>query len=288
MLRYILMAIGTVLSVLFIVQMKRGEQYEPLVAGLDENEYPLHELYVVGFAWNTTPVLKIRQSTLGALSAQAALLYEPKYVEYYVNVVWAQTITLVHLFAAFTFLVAGLLYSMAPLMLLAGILICLVAGAYCMQNMETKVTERMQECDAQLPEVVSTMAILVNSGMILRDAWIMVAESKDGAIYTLMKQAAENMKNGSSDSDAIFLFGRISNSAEIKKFTSLLLQSIEKGGSELTSFLANQSSEMWQTKRQHMIQEGEKANTKLLIPILLIFAGVIVVVLTAAFAGLLF
>ena len=132
------------------------------------------------------------------------------------------------------------------------------------------------------------MAVLVNSGMVLREAWNMVAENGNGAFYELMLKAVENMRNGCSDADAIFLFGKASNSTEIKKFTSALLQSMEKGGAELSGFLANQSSELWNTKRQRMLQQGEKAAAKLLLPIVLIFVGIIIIVITAAFAGSLF
>ena len=132
------------------------------------------------------------------------------------------------------------------------------------------------------------MAILVNSGMVLREAWHMVGQNGSGAFYELMRKASDNMRNSHSDADAIFMFGKASNSPEIKKFTSALLQSMEKGGAELSSFLANQSSELWNTKRQRMLQGGEKAATKLLLPILLIFLGIIIIVMTAAFAGSLF
>jgi tight adherence protein C len=84
------------------------------------------------------------------------------------------------------------------------------------------------------------------------------------------------------------MFGKNSNSTEIKKFTSALLQSMEKGGGELGSFLASQSSELWNAKRQRMLQAGEKAATKLLLPIVLVFVGIIIIVMTAAFAGSLF
>ena len=60
---------------------------------------------------------------------------------------------------------------------------------------------------------------------------------------------------------------------------------MEKGGSELSLFLANQSSELWKMKRQHMLQEGEKAATKLLAPIVLIFIGVMVIILSSALVG---
>ena len=276
------------MSALFILQLFRGKEYTALAGSIDSGEFPLASLYVVGFAWNATGILKIRDKRYKELSSQAALLYDPNYTEYYVNVVWAQTVTFGHLFLTFTFLLAGLIYSMALLLVAAGLFFTVLIVMYCLQNMKNKVSARTEECEDQLSEVVSTMAVLVNSGMILKDAWIQVAESGTGAIYDLMRQASDRMKNGLPTSDAIYLFGKLSNSTDIKKFTSLLLQSMEKGGSEITIFLANQSSEMWQLKRQRMLRKGEQASTKLLVPIVLIFLGVIIVVLSAAFAGALF
>jgi len=122
----------------------------------------------------------------------------------------------------------------------------------------------------------------------LKDAWKLVADNGEGEFYELMKRASEDMNNGFSDADAIYRFGKASNSGEIKKFVSALLQSMDKGGSDLTQFLTSQSSELWRIKRQHMLQEGEKAATKLLAPIVLIFFGVMVIVMTSAFAGGLF
>lgn len=286
--RYIFLGIGSILAILFIVQIKKGERFASIVESLDSNTFPLNQLYVVGFAWSSTKLFKLRNKREAALRMQAALLYDPQYAEYYANVAWAQTITLVHLFLAMTFLMAGIMYDLAFLMLVGGIFLSVMAAAYCLENMKNTLTKRTEECEAQLPEVVSTMAILVNSGMVLREAWNMVADSGAGAVYELMRKAGENMKNGYSDADAIFLFGRASNSTEIKKFTSALLQSVEKGGAELSGFLVHQSSELWNAKRQRMLQAGEKAATKLLLPIVLIFIGVIIVVMTAAFAGSLF
>lgn len=286
--RYIFLGIGSILAILFMVQIKKGKRFASIVEGLDSSTFPLNQLYVVGFAWSSTKLFKLRSKRAADLRAQATLLYDSQYAEYYANVAWAQTITLVHLFLTMSFLMAGILYDLAFLMLVGGIFLSIVVAAYCLENMKNTLTKRTEECEAQLPEVVSTMAILVNSGMVLREAWNMVADSGTGVFYELMRKAAENMKNGYSDADAIFLFGKASNSTEIKKFTSALLQSMEKGGAELSGFLAHQSSELWNAKRQRMLQAGEKAATKLLLPIVLIFVGVIIIVMTAAFAGSLF
>lgn len=279
---------GSILSILFMLQLKKGERFEAAVENLDENAYPLNALYGVGFAWNETKLLKLKGKIATELKTQATLLFETKYAEYYATIAWVQMLTFVHLFMAVTFLMAGIMNENFVMMLVAGIFMCILTATYALQNMKNTLSERTAKCEAQLAEVVSTMAILVNSGMMLREAWNMIAESGDDALRNLMKKASVNMQNGYSDADAIFIFGRETNSIEIKKFTSALLQSMEKGGAELSVFLAQQSSELWNTKRQHMLQSGEKAATKLLLPIVLIFVGIIIIVITAAFAGSLF
>ncbi len=286
--RYGIIGIGSIFAILFLIQIKKGKKYESLVENLDSAVFPLKELYSVGFAWNATKLFQFKGKKAAELRAQASLLYEPQYAEYYANVAWAQALTLIHLFLAVTFLAAGIMYDSAFLMLAAGIFLSVVIAAYCLENMKNTLAKRTEECEAQLAEVVSTMAILVNSGMVLREAWNMVADNGTGAFHALMRKAGEDMKNGYSDADAIFLFGRASNSAEIKKFTIALLQSMEKGGAELSGFLAQQSSELWNAKRQRMLQAGEQGAAKLLLPIVLIFVGVIIIVMTAAFAGSLF
>ncbi len=288
MLRFLLLLLGSVLAILFIIMEQKGSEYAYLFENLDSNKFPLSSVYTVGYAWSLKGPLAFKGNISSTLKSQAVILYEPQYAEYYASVVWSQTISLVHLFLTMTFLLAGLMYNSHSFILFVGLILTVVTGVYFFGQMKSGIEERTKNCESQLPEVVSTIAILVNSGMVLKDAWALVAENGQGDFYDLMKVASENMKNGFSDAEAIFQFGKSSNSAEIKKFVSALLQSMEKGGAELSLFLANQSSELWKIKRQLMLQEGEKAATKLLAPIVLIFVGVIIIVITAAFAGSLF
>ena len=288
MLRFILLLIGTALTVLFVIQDFRGAESAYLYENLDSGRFPLSGLYTIGYAWSTKGPLRLRGKIEVDLKSQAAILYSPVYSEYYATVVWAQVISFVHLILAFTFVLAGLMYSIYGFILIVGLIFAFISAGFFITQFKTIIDERTIKCNMELPEVVSTMAILVNSGMVLKDAWSLVSQNGEGEFYDLMRSASEDMKNGSSDAEAIFRFGKASNSSEIKKFVSALLQSMEKGGAELTRFLANQSTELWRMKRQHLLQEGEKAATKLLAPIVLIFIGVMVIVFTAAFAGGLF
>lgn len=286
--RYTIITIGTILAALFILQLVRGQKFTAMVENLDGNQYPLADLYVVGFTWSSTKLFAFRGKLAADLMNQASMLYEPQYAEYYGNLVWAQAITLGHLFITLTFLLAGIIYSSFGLLLALGVFMSVFCVVYCIEDMKNTLSKRTTNCERELAEVVSTMAILVNSGMVLRDVWFLISEKGKGNFYDLMRKATENMRNGYSDADAIYMFGRDSNSLEIKKFTSALIQSMEKGGGELSVFLANESAELWNTKRQVMLQEGEKAATKLLMPIMLIFVGVIIIVIAAAFSGSLF
>lgn len=96
--RYIFLGIGSILAILFMVQIKKGKRFASIVEGLDSSTFPLNQLYVVGFAWSSTKLFKLRSKRAADLRAQATLLYDSQYAEYYANVAWAQTITLVHLF----------------------------------------------------------------------------------------------------------------------------------------------------------------------------------------------
>lgn len=288
MLRMILLTFGTVLAVLFLIQLRRGMKYDNMLCNLDNMEFPLCGLYGTGFAWSSGALFRFKGKYAAELKRQAAIIYEEKYADYYANVIWAEAITLVHLALTVTFLLSGLFYYSFRFVLAVGMFITVFLGVYALTNMKNAVSSRKEECDAQLAEVVSTMAVLLNSGMVLREVWQTVSRSSDSALHILMQKATVEMNNGVSEIDAVYHFGNLSGSAEVKKFTSAMLQSMEKGGTELTTFMVSQSSELWNLKRQKMLQNGETAATKLLMPMVLIFIGIMIIVMTAAFAGALF
>lgn len=74
-----------------------------------------------------------------------------------------------------------------------------------------------------------------------------------------MQLTVVEMKNGVSETDALFRFGTRCILSEIKKFTSTIVQGIIKGNSELTYMLQEQSKEVWAAKKQNVKRQGEKA-----------------------------
>ena len=94
------------------------------------------------------------------------------------------------------------------------------------------------------------------------------------------------MENGISEAEAIRRFGIRCMMPEIKKFSATLIQGIQKGNSELSSMLQNQSAEIWNLRKQNVRRQGEKAASKLMIPIFMMFIGIIIMVVVPIFSNL--
>ena len=252
---FIILGIGTVLTVLFLTLLFKGAAYDDLIEPLDSDAFPMKILYSAGFALQDTKLLRLRGKLGARLRDSASLYYGKKFGEFYARAVWAQ---------ALSFVLASL------------------AAYYFLTYSDGELKKRRAACEGELPNAISKLALLVNSGATLHEAWKMVAFGKEGVIYELMRRSCEAMENGRAEIDSLYDFGVWSNSPDVKKFTSALIQSIERGGGELPIFLANQSGELWSQHRQRLLQKGEQAASALLMPIALMFVGVMLIVIASA------
>ena len=286
---FIMLLLASITTVLFLVNLARGKQYGYMVESLDGGEYFLKELYVVGFSLNDGKIFKLRGKMERNLKKQAKLLWGDRYYEYYANLAWAQFLSLTLLVVSVGFSLSGFLKTeQLPILLILVLFFVAAFWNLSLSRMKEKVQQRREACEAEFPNMVSKLALLINSGMVLREAWRVTAYGKEGTLYTLMKQACEDMENGESDIGAIYKFGVTSDSASIKKFTSAMIQGMQKGNSELADFMVSQTSELWAHKRQMALQQGEVAAGKLIIPLGITFAGIIMIIVSAAMQSMSF
>lgn len=279
----ILLSIGTVLSILFIILLFKGSKHDYMLESLSGDAFPLKTIYSVGLALQDLKIGKLRGLPGDRLRGDSNLFYSKNFSEFYARIIWAQVISFAHACLAIFFVAAGITNgSMSTFMGLVGIVTCALSAYYFFTFTKGKIQTRTNECEKEFPNAISKLALIVNSGVILHESWEMVSYGKEGTLYELMQASCEQMRNGTSEIDAIHEFGQKTNSDDIKKFTSALIQSIERGGGDLPQFLANQSSELWASRRQTMLQKGEKAAGALLMPIALMFVGVMMIVLAAA------
>ena len=170
-------------------------------------------------------------------------------------------------------------YDSMKVVLLVGIILVglLVYASY--DDLKDKVNKRRHTIKRDFAPMVSKLAILISSGMELLPAWYLTAYSQDTVLYKEMQRVYEEMNNNISPQQAYYEFAQRCKIKETSKLGSIISQNIEKGNSELSYQLITLSQEVWQEHKHYAKLKAEEAKSKLLIPIFMMFVGILVMVL---------
>ncbi len=281
---YIVFGIGAVLLGIWLVLFFTGLKYASLFDALTEKEFPLKEVYFVGYAALELVHYSYKSKHDRKLRKELSVLFGEKYAEYYLRVIHAQEITMSLTLAILGFALYGVADDIAVLVVL--LIFAGLAYYYFGTLTEKRILKRSEEMLRDFSNVVSKLALLTNAGMILREAWTEIAFSGETTIYREMQTSVEEMNNGISEIDAIFRFGKRCIIPEIKKFSSTIVQGLVKGNNELAMMLQAQSREVWMLKKQDIHRQGEKAASRLLIPVVIMFVGILIMVIVPIFTNL--
>lgn len=279
-----LMIIGTLLGVAVIILLIIGGKYDQLCEPLNSKDFPLYQLYGIGFAFLDIVKYDFSMKSERKRRQQLALIYGEKHSEYYLRVNAAERFTFALLLLVAGFVVYGLADDILILLVFA---LFVFAAYYYISTLPSEVLKKKTDSILnEFADVVSKLALLVNAGMVMREAWEKVAFTGEGELYAEMKHAVSDINNGVSETDAYAEFGVRCVAPEIKKFTSTIIQGMTKGNRDLVEMIKQQSREIWDAKRHRVRQQGEAAASKLLIPILVMFIGVIIMIIVPIFANL--
>ena len=286
--KMICLAIGTVLAVLFILLTMRGKKEDWRIEGVPEKEFSDKELWAAGFAMQQMPMFSM-DSAVGKKMISASAILHPenggRFVEYWARLYWARTLSMSLLalaFCAAVFMDGYMLFAV----LVAGVAMVAVIYSNGANEMSNQLQKRSTECMMEFSNVVSKLTLLMNCGMILKEAWYIVAKSKQGIIYELMQEACREMDNGMASAEAIYNFGVRTGSPEVRKFASIIIQNIEKGGSDVTAVMRQQADELMSQRRQMLLRKGDDAAAQLLAPTTIVLIGVILIIMVAAMSGM--
>lgn len=281
---YVIIGIGILALLFWLFLYSRSGMYEQMLINLGENEYPFHEIYGVGLAFLDLIHFSYKSNRDRKLRQQLGILYPEKYTEYYLRIVHAQQVT----FALTLSVLAFIMYGLANDVIMLVLFFAFAGLAYYYFGTEpgNKINKRSEEMLSDFSEVVSNLALLTNAGMVLKDAWKQIAYSGDTTLYQEMQRVVDDMNNGIAEVDAIYRFGLRCIIPEIKKFSSTIVQGLIKGNSELALMLQEQSAEVWNSKKQNARRAGEKAASKLLMPIFMMFIGVLIMIIVPIFTNM--
>lgn len=280
--RLVLLVLATVLTFIWIFFSKKYESaYQPVIQSIDPEQYKYPELFTVGFA--LMKLLKIdSKSKQGRKRVkEISEVQGRQYAEYYFYVInaekWTYGFTVLVLFC-----ILAAMGNEPMAVLLGGVMAFLVMW-YIEELLNDKLEARRDELLADLPQVLSKLTLLVNSGMTLRDAWKKVASGENRVLYREMQVTVQEMQNGLSEFEAYRNFAERCSIKQIRRFSSTMIQNMQKGNAEISYFLKEMADEMWEEKKHLVKRKGEAANSKLLIPTAMIFIGILIMIMVPVF-----
>ncbi len=163
-------------------------------------------------------------------------------------------------------------------------------------QIDRQIQKRELELRKNYPEVLERFILLIGAGMTIRGAWIRIAQDYEQRrreqnlekqyLYEEMLVTGKELENGISEAAAYTGFGRRVALLPYMKLSSLLVQNLRNGSDDLLKRMEMEAEDAVQTRRECARQMGEKASTKLLLPMMLMLVIVFAMIMIAAFQAL--
>lgn len=176
-------------------------------------------------------------------------------------------------------------------LIVMAVLIGILLYALEIQNKGKAREERKRQMLLDYPEIVNKMTLFLGAGMTAKRAWKKVVEDYERQkgtrgeryAYEEMKRTCYEMESGVTEPESYENFGRRCDVQVYVRFGALLSQNLRKGTKGLTQMLKLEAIQAFEERKAKARRLGEEAGTKLLLPMFLMLAIVLVIVIVPAF-----
>ena len=171
------------------------------------------------------------------------------------------------------------------------VLLCLKEKSDCKKAEEDRKNQLLMDHS----EMLSRLIIFLGAGMSIRTAWDKIAEDykravKEGRsekhyVYEEMYITSSRLKSGISEAKAFAEFGTRCGLQQYMKLSGLLEQNRKNGSKNLRETLRLEMADAFEQRKHQARRMGEKAGTKLLIPLFLLLGVVMVMIMVPAWTA---
>lgn len=178
------------------------------------------------------------------------------------------------------------------LLLLLAVAFILLLVVHKRQHVFDEQKEKERQLLLAYPEIVSRLSLLLGAGMTIRRAWGRIVsdyqrKEKEGAIrypyaYKEMLVTYYQMESGTTEGKAYAEFGKRCRLHCYRKFGALLEQNLRRGNAGLLDILNDEVDQAFEDRKILAVRLGEEAGTKLLLPMFLLLAVVLVICIAPA------
>lgn len=159
------------------------------------------------------------------------------------------------------------------------------------KDLHEQTLERKRSLKMAYPTILNKFVLYMGAGMTVRGSFLKIAMDyqKNGTVgqaaYEEMLYSCHELSAGVSEGLVYERFGRRSGLQEYARFAAMLGQNLKKGNSALLERLREESSKAMEEDLQFRKKIGEEAETKLLVPMIMLLGMVMLLVMIPAFTA---
>ena len=267
--------------IFYLFYRKGKKKYQAITKALDPKDFHVRDFMPAGFALMEMTGYKYNTQFDRVLRKQLKELFDTKYTEFYLRVYWAESVT----YTLLALLLSGLFSLSGQIAISVGMVVIGVVMIYVnLTGLGTKVEERHRLITMDMPDLTNKIVILTGAGMTLRQALFKISQDlKTGRpLYAELNKTMKMMEKGETAEASFDHFMTRCNMPEVRRFVSILLLNMQRGGSDISRALSEIGKEQWAARTNAAKRYAEEASTKLLFPMMLMLFSVILLTVAPA------
>ncbi len=162
------------------------------------------------------------------------------------------------------------------------------------QKEKEEKQKRLTQMERDYAEIISKLTLLLGAGMTVKSVWKKIVEDYERQkplqgsrfAYEEMANTYREMQSGVPEAECYEHFGRKCELNVYRKLGTVLSQNLRRGTKGLTGLLSVEVVQANEDRKQRAKRLGEEAGTKLLLPMFLMLAIVLVIVIIPAFLSI--
>ncbi|MGE5473678.1 MAG: type II secretion system F family protein [Ignavibacteriales bacterium] len=277
-----LIILTTIVVILFISKPK----YKDYLSNVDKNIYKMKELMPIPLLMFNSIRYGFNTGYDNLLEVKLGEIYGTESARYNLKLYWSNKIALI-----IVVLLVGLFFGTLMEPVDSGFTFFLITAVVLSfylpdKELKEKIKRRHLQMQIDFPEFLNKLALLVNAGMTVSGAIEKISTdarntgvSEKRILYCELEKTSIEIRLGKSEVKAYEDFAKRCRLPEITRFTSILIQNLKKGNSELVAILRLQSAECWYARKNTARILGEEAETKLLFPMMLMLLAILIIVI---------
>ncbi|MBR4082976.1 MAG: type II secretion system F family protein [Lachnospiraceae bacterium] len=152
-------------------------------------------------------------------------------------------------------------------------------------GLHSKARKRQEAIDRDFPNVISKIALLVTAGMNVVKAMDEAANSDETTMYYELQKTMKEINQSVSVEAALIRLQCRCNNKYLDKMITVVSKSYVAGNANLADNLRAINAECWLDKKHAARRMGEVVQSKLFVPTMLMFVGILIVIIIPAMSG---